>query len=248
MVGAWTVVCPAPTPSRSTGSMVWWTSSPRSARSSVRPVSGRSSCSAFSRLIGGPWPSGCGSSSPPTTSPRSPATGRPLRGWRSDPGQPRDRTPARGVGGLSRVDVDADRRRPRCRRPERGPARVIAMRWTRSRPAGGRPGREGRGLPGRAGRVFGPRERATSAAGSSSTSLPRSPTRPSTNGCFAEETRAQAATQAVDPPRGDGSTDIHARVPDHVANRLRTYLDAYTSPRRTPPRRGRPAAGRPASW
>ena len=30
---------------------------------------------------------------------------------------------------------------------------------------------------------------------------------------------------------GDGSTDLHARVPDHVANRLRTYLDAPTRPR-----------------
>ena len=50
----------------------------------------------------------------------------------------------------------------------------------------------------------------------------------------AEETRAQAATRLELRPRGDGSTDLHARVPDHVANRLRTYLDAYTSPRRTP--------------
>ena len=51
---------------------------------------------------------------------------------------------------------------------------------------------------------------------------------------LAEETRAQAATRLSFTPRGDGSTDLHARVPDHVANRLRTYLDAYTSPRRTP--------------
>ena len=51
---------------------------------------------------------------------------------------------------------------------------------------------------------------------------------------LAEETRAQAATRLDLRPRGDGSTDLHARVPDHVANRLRTYLDAYTSPRRTP--------------
>src|SRR5918993_4992029 len=51
---------------------------------------------------------------------------------------------------------------------------------------------------------------------------------------LAEETRAQAATRLELRPRGDGSTDLHARVPDHVANRLRTYLDAYTSPRRTP--------------
>ena len=37
--------------------------------------------------------------------------------------------------------------------------------------------------------------------------------------------------QALFRPRGDGSTDLNARVPDHVANRLRTYLDGYTSPR-----------------
>ena len=51
---------------------------------------------------------------------------------------------------------------------------------------------------------------------------------------LAEETRAQAATRLDLRPRGDGSTDLHARIPDHVANRLRTYLDAYTSPRRGP--------------
>ena len=51
---------------------------------------------------------------------------------------------------------------------------------------------------------------------------------------LAEEQRAAAATRLDLRPRGDGSTDLHARIPDHVANRLRTYLDAYTSPRRTP--------------
>jgi len=51
---------------------------------------------------------------------------------------------------------------------------------------------------------------------------------------LAEEQRAQAATRLSFTPRGDGSTDLHARIPDHVANRLRTYLDAYTSPRHTP--------------
>jgi hypothetical protein len=50
----------------------------------------------------------------------------------------------------------------------------------------------------------------------------------------AEERRTQAETRLSFQPRGDGSTDLHARVPDHVANRLRTYLDAYTSPRRSP--------------
>ena len=48
----------------------------------------------------------------------------------------------------------------------------------------------------------------------------------------AEERRAHAATKLAFQPRGDGSTDLFARIPDHVANRLRTYLDAFTSPRR----------------
>ena len=48
----------------------------------------------------------------------------------------------------------------------------------------------------------------------------------------AEERRAHAATKLTFRPRGDGSTDLFARIPDHVANRLRTYLDSFTSPRR----------------
>jgi len=49
----------------------------------------------------------------------------------------------------------------------------------------------------------------------------------------AEERRARRATRLSFRPRDDGSTDLHARLPDHVASRLRAYLDAYTSPRRT---------------
>src|SRR4051794_34337962 len=48
----------------------------------------------------------------------------------------------------------------------------------------------------------------------------------------AEERRARAATRFSFRPRGDGSTDLYARLPDPVAARLRAYLDAYTSPRR----------------
>jgi uncharacterized protein YfcZ (UPF0381/DUF406 family) len=48
----------------------------------------------------------------------------------------------------------------------------------------------------------------------------------------AEERRAHAATRLTLKHRGDGSTDLSARLPDHVAHRLRTYLDSYTSPRR----------------
>lgn len=49
---------------------------------------------------------------------------------------------------------------------------------------------------------------------------------------LAEEDRARAATRLSWRPRGDGTTDLSARLPDPVANRLRTYLDSYTSPRR----------------
>jgi hypothetical protein len=48
---------------------------------------------------------------------------------------------------------------------------------------------------------------------------------------LAHERRSRAATKLSFHPRGDGSTDVKARVPDHVANRLETVLDGYTSPR-----------------
>jgi hypothetical protein len=49
----------------------------------------------------------------------------------------------------------------------------------------------------------------------------------------AEEHRARATTRLSFRPRGDGTTDLFARLPDHVAGRLRAYLDSYTAPRRT---------------
>jgi Domain of unknown function (DUF222) len=48
----------------------------------------------------------------------------------------------------------------------------------------------------------------------------------------AEEQRARRVTRLSFRPRGDGSTDVFARLPDHVASRLRAYLDAYASSRR----------------
>ena len=47
----------------------------------------------------------------------------------------------------------------------------------------------------------------------------------------AAEKRASAATRLYLRRRGDGSTDLSARIPDAVATRLTTYLDAFTSPR-----------------
>jgi hypothetical protein len=49
----------------------------------------------------------------------------------------------------------------------------------------------------------------------------------------AEERRARAVTRLTMRPRADGTTDLHARLPEQVASRLRVYLDAFTSPRRT---------------
>lgn len=48
----------------------------------------------------------------------------------------------------------------------------------------------------------------------------------------AEERAARRTTRLTLRVRGDGSTDIHVRVPDHVAVRLRTYLESMTGPRR----------------
>jgi hypothetical protein len=46
-----------------------------------------------------------------------------------------------------------------------------------------------------------------------------------------EERRAAKATSLSLRRLGDGTTRISGRLPDGVADRLRTYLDAYTSPR-----------------
>jgi hypothetical protein len=48
----------------------------------------------------------------------------------------------------------------------------------------------------------------------------------------AEEARAEATTRLSFRRRGDGTTDIYARVADHVAGRLRAYTDAIANPRR----------------
>ena len=47
-----------------------------------------------------------------------------------------------------------------------------------------------------------------------------------------QQRRASAATRLNFRNRGDGATDINARVPDSVAARLKAYLDAFTQPRK----------------
>ena len=47
----------------------------------------------------------------------------------------------------------------------------------------------------------------------------------------AEERAARRSTSLTMHARGDGSTDIRIRVPDHVAARLKVYLESLTSPR-----------------
>ena len=47
-----------------------------------------------------------------------------------------------------------------------------------------------------------------------------------------EERRAAQSTRLSLHRRGDGTTDLRGRLPDAVAGRLRTYVEAYASPRR----------------
>src|SRR4051794_11936772 len=54
-----------------------------------------------------------------------------------------------------------------------------------------------------------------------------------------EECRAAAKTSLSLRRIGDGTTRLSGRLPDQVAERLRTYLEAYTSPRRHPGAVGR---------
>jgi hypothetical protein len=49
---------------------------------------------------------------------------------------------------------------------------------------------------------------------------------------LAEEDRAAATTRLSFRRRGDGTTDLYARLPDHAANRARAYVDAIANPRR----------------
>ena len=49
---------------------------------------------------------------------------------------------------------------------------------------------------------------------------------------LAEEDRAAATTRLSFRRRGDGTTDLHARLLDHAASRLRAYTDAIANPRR----------------
>jgi hypothetical protein len=48
-----------------------------------------------------------------------------------------------------------------------------------------------------------------------------------------EEAHAAAVTALTSRRRGDGTTDLHFRLADLVADRLFTYLEAFTSPRQT---------------
>lgn len=47
-----------------------------------------------------------------------------------------------------------------------------------------------------------------------------------------EQSEARKTTRLSTRRNGDGTTNVFARVPDAVADRLTTYLEAYTSPRR----------------
>ena len=69
------------------------------------------------------------------------------------------------------------------------------------------------------------------------------------------ERKAESVTRLDFKRRGDGSTDIAATVPDATAARLKTYLEAFTSPRQRdwerwstrPPAYGSPPTGNAAT-
>ena len=92
---------------------------------------------------------------------------------------------------------------------------------------GGLPGRPGQGIRAARAAPAGPR-----GPGASRPRDRRSGRLPAAAGRGTARTGRDASLSFT--PRGDGSTDVHARLPDHVASRLRTYLEAFTSPRRTP--------------
>ena len=62
-----------------------------------------------------------------------------------------------------------------------------------------------------------------------------------------QERRAAAVTRLTLRRRGDGSTDLHARIPDLTASLLRTFLAAFTAPRRHHHRHQRGRRSRPRS-
>jgi hypothetical protein len=59
-----------------------------------------------------------------------------------------------------------------------------------------------------------------------------------------EERHAREKTRLSLRPLGDGTTRLSGRLPDATASRLRTYLEAYTSPRREHPDAQVPRADR----
>ena len=108
-----------------------------------------------------------------------------------------------------------------------GPAR-------RPRP---RPRCPGRGAAGRARRRGSGRGSCGSwAAGSSTSWPPRWPKTHERRALEREEAHAAAVSSLTGRRRGDGTTDLRIRVPDPVADRLLTYLEAFTSPRHVPRR------------
>ena len=236
MVGAWIVLCPARTPRLSTWSSVGWTSSLRSVRSSAPSVRGRSSC--------------CGS--------RGDQGARGGRGLRvlaasDDIAEATgDRSTAAWLATQTRDNHGTVRRHAAL-------AASLGSTWTQTAEALGAgdlnvaqarvivealdalPDELGDDLVVKAeaylveqAAVSGRGSCATSAAVSSSTSPPRSPTRPSTSGCSPRRpapTRrpgCRSRLAVTGPPTSTPGS------PTTSPTGCATYLDAYTSPRRTP--------------
>ncbi len=183
-----------------------------------------------------PKPSGCASSQPPTTSPSRPVPGPPHTGWPTPPAttpEPSADSPPWPKpwtnGGPEVATALADGV------VNVAQARVIAEALD-ALPAGLEPETLAKAeayLLGEAAR-FGPPQLRRLAHSLLEVIAPEIADEAEYQRLVEEEKRARAATTLSFQRRGDGATDIRARIPDHVANRLKTYLDAYTSPRRGP--------------
>ena len=77
----------------------------------------------------------------------------------------------------------------------------------------------------------GPRSSAASAAGSSTSSPPRSPSRLRPTASRTSRQNAAERTRLTMRRQGDGTTRISGLVPDAIGTRLATYLEAFANPR-----------------
>ena len=187
----------------------------------------------LSRFISaGSKASGCGSWQPPTTSRSRPARGRPRTGWPTPPGT----TSARSGGCPSLAEALDERWTEVGAALASGAVNVpqahVIVEALDALPdsldSETRAKAEAH-LIGQAGH-FGPKELRRLGRGLLEVIAPEIADEAEYQRLVAEEKRSRAETRLNIRDRGDGTSDITARIPTPLAHRFKTYLDAYTSP------------------